>query len=535
MQLLSIDLSNFGSYEKLEFDFTDLGLSLVSGPTGSGKSTLQDGPYWVMFGETAKGGNVDEVRSWFTSEPTVGILALEVDGKILTITRIRGTQSQNDLYWSESDTVYRGKDMSETQKLMETRLRVQAESFAAATYFNEFSPAGSFFLNKAKERRSLFDKLVDLNFPATIKRRATDEIKEVKKNLESAQARDNKLLGRVEQLRATMAEHIRRRDQWDNVQKRTLAELKAKAAGYENYKTKETAELKVKELQFDENRKYNIKRIENRMFDRKVALLNDRTCPHCGVFNENHSHSLTELNTDQELLVEAENNKSNPFTMVLKQLHSATNPHEEAFIKQEMATNPYVYAAAEMHNELQHLEKQLRDIGTQSQLLRETLSSLCQISDLTADLRSILLHRSVKAIEKQTNTYLEQYFESAIRVLFDTKNDDSLDVTVTKDGYEATYKQLSKGQRGLLKLCFAVSVMKSAANKVGVHFNLLMLDEALDGLDSDLKVKAFNLLSELEKDHTSILVIDHAQELKSLFNRRFEVSLEQDRSFIREV
>ena len=54
MQLLSIDLSNFGSYEKLEFDFTDLGLSLVSGPTGSGKSTLQDGPYWVMFGELLK-------------------------------------------------------------------------------------------------------------------------------------------------------------------------------------------------------------------------------------------------------------------------------------------------------------------------------------------------------------------------------------------------------------------------------------------------------------------------------------------------
>jgi DNA repair exonuclease SbcCD ATPase subunit len=77
--------------------------------------------------------------------------------------------------------------------------------------------------------------------------------------------------------------------------------------------------------------------------------------------------------------------------------------------------------------------------------------------------------------------------------------------------------------------------MTAAANKVGIHFNLLMLDEALDGLDSDLKVKAFNLLSELEKDHASILVIDHAQELKSLFNRRFDVFLEQDRSFIREV
>jgi DNA repair exonuclease SbcCD ATPase subunit len=346
MQLLSIDLSNFGSYEKLEFDFRDLGLSLVSGPTGSGKSTLQDGPYWVMFGETAKGGNVDEVRSWFTSDPTVGILSLEVDGKILTITRIRGTHSQNDLYWSEAGTVYRGKDISETQKLLETRLRVQAESFAAATYFNEFSPAGSFFLNKAKERRSLFDKLVDLNFPATIKRRATDEIKEVKKNLERAQARDNKILGRLEQLRSTLEEHIRHRDRWDNVQKRTLAELKAKAEGYENYKTQEIAELKVKELQFEENRKYNIKLIESRMFDRKAALLNDRTCPHCGVFNENHSQSLTELNTDQEFLVEAEKNKSNPFTTELKQLHYATNPHEEAFVKQEMATNPHVYAAA---------------------------------------------------------------------------------------------------------------------------------------------------------------------------------------------
>ena len=49
MILKKMVLDNFGSYEHLEFNFNESGLTLIQGPTGAGKSTLFDGPAWVCY------------------------------------------------------------------------------------------------------------------------------------------------------------------------------------------------------------------------------------------------------------------------------------------------------------------------------------------------------------------------------------------------------------------------------------------------------------------------------------------------------
>jgi ABC-type lipoprotein export system ATPase subunit len=97
-------VTNFGSYKHLEFDFNSNGLTLISGPTGSGKSTLCDIVPWILFGRTSKGGAVDEVRSWDAEEATTGTLMLHG----ISITRSR---KPNDLTIDGR----RGKDLNDTQ------------------------------------------------------------------------------------------------------------------------------------------------------------------------------------------------------------------------------------------------------------------------------------------------------------------------------------------------------------------------------------------------------------------------------------
>ena len=87
----------------------------------------------------------------------------------------------------------------------------------------------------------------------------------------------------------------------------------------------------------------------------------------------------------------------------------------------------------------------------------------------------------------------------------------------------------------MLKLCFSVSVMEAAANRAGEHFNVLCFDEVLDGLSSELKLKALGIFQELEMCHESILVTDHAPELFSHFSRRFNVTLHNDCSIVEEA
>jgi ABC-type multidrug transport system ATPase subunit len=72
--------------------------------------------------------------------------------------------------------------------------------------------------------------------------------------------------------------------------------------------------------------------------------------------------------------------------------------------------------------------------------------------------------------------------------------------------------------------------MKAAANNVGLQFTSLFFDEALDGLDTDLKLKAFNLFESLAQTHETIFVIDHSPELQNLFHKKYYVILENDNS-----
>ena len=76
--------------------------------------------------------------------------------------------------------------------------------------------------------------------------------------------------------------------------------------------------------------------------------------------------------------------------------------------------------------------------------------------------------------------------------------------------------------------------MEASANKAGQHIENLFLDEALDGLDVNLKVKAYALFEKLSQEHSSVLVIDHAPELQALFHQKFHVELVGDVSQIEE-
>jgi exonuclease SbcC len=51
---MKIHLKNFRCYEDKEFDFGEIGLVLLSGASGSGKSTILNGIYFALYGEGTK-------------------------------------------------------------------------------------------------------------------------------------------------------------------------------------------------------------------------------------------------------------------------------------------------------------------------------------------------------------------------------------------------------------------------------------------------------------------------------------------------
>lgn len=575
MRLLQCDVKNFGSYKELSINFANIGLGLIFGRTGSGKSTIPDLPCWIMFGQTAKDGAVDEVRSWTSpGEPTTGALEIETSAGLITVVRTRGKSSENDLYWLEDgqEQPKRGKDLVETQKLLNKRLGVDAELYLSAAYFSEFSPTSTFFLAKAKDRRAVFERVANLDFPVTLAEKASAARKETKKATETAQTEYDKATGRKEQLILTLASANDYLSTWGDKQKKIIEELTARAANFETEKASKIESLKTKSDRFDQDKGFKMDDLMEKMdalenallpaekFDKDIEAVHaayeaagKERCPTCA--GPVASHKREELMKKRLKLCDsrAENNKlierfesgrkelksldesKNPYLAQLEEAKDAVNQYHEQLDKAKATINPFIAQVNKAFSELGQAATSVTVAKKKVEMLEAQFSSLTQLYDLSFELRGELLKQSVRRIQDSTNDFLENYFDAELRVAFTIEGSDSLEVSIQKSGYACSFKQLSKGQRQLLKLCFSLSIMAASANRAGVNFANLFLDEALDGLDVSLKLKAFRLFERLETEHETVLVIDHSEELKSLFTKHYQATIESDISTLSEV
>ncbi|CAM8620305.1 SbcC ATPase involved in DNA repair [Acidimicrobiia bacterium] len=93
MKPLSLEFTAFGSYpgtEKVDFDsLTELGLYVVTGPTGSGKTTIFDAMAYALYGEVPGARDKGDVRSQHAhADATCSVvLRFAVDGEVHRVER----------------------------------------------------------------------------------------------------------------------------------------------------------------------------------------------------------------------------------------------------------------------------------------------------------------------------------------------------------------------------------------------------------------------------------------------------------------
>ncbi len=524
MKLLSCYVENFGSYKSLNIDFQDKGLSLIYGKTGSGKSTIPDIACWALFGATARGGAVDDIKSWTSNgEVTAVSLKVETQNVTITVVRTRGSAKQNDLCWYESGNgdPIRGKDLQDTQKKLVARLGVDLDTFVASAYFHEFSESGNFFVLRAKERRAIFERLANLDLPARLAEAASTRRKSAKIELADKQRELDKLEGKIEQLDQVYQKHSKLYEEWVDKQEQGELVLFNRLTNL-----KFSLDLKISETP-DLSHLLFIKEELSKEIQKQAKV----RCLECGGPKKSSTHSdlqarLSLIMEDicQAKIDQAEHRR---ITADIDRLNAEIDKIRD------QTENPWIKTLSEDDEAMYQAQ---RDYDLLRQSFNETSSlvnSLDQLYDLSSTLRGELLRRTIKQIQEETNRYLETYFDGEIKVEFsiDAQKDD-LGVVIRKSGYEANYTQLSKGQRSLLRLCFSVAVMQQASNKSGVHQDCLFFDEFTDGLSEDLKEKVFGLLSELETRHSSVFVIDHSQSFQNMFSNRYHVTLEGDESSV---
>lgn len=505
MKIISCSLQNFASYKSLEFNFENQGLTLVQGATGSGKSTLCDAIPWCLFGTTAKNGAVDEVLSWPGDQITKGELTMEIyPGTTSKITRIRGGKA-NDLYIEDTITwtePRRGKDLQDTQKLINHRLGIDSALYLSGAYFHEFSQTAQFFTTTAKNRRIICEQLVDLSLAKDLQATLAEQKKELH-NIQQTNASDIRLYGDRIQNLAKPNDYQKRSDNFEDNKLKAITALSIQIDA-----------IKIKpDAYFTE---------ANRELQQAEKALGTDRCSECGAKKHSDQHTKLEAMFSDLRREVRENDykkeKLENLNVDLQRIGASENPYGDMLLRVK-ADLKKAESQLEITQELQHNNT-------------IALSDLELLLEVVNDLRGITIKNTINSLEQQTNKLLTDHFDAEIRVQFEVADADKLDVTITKDGNICSFSQLSKGQRQILKLCFAVSVMRTVANRHGLSFNCAFFDEALDGMDDNFKVKAFGLLQTVALEYTSVFVVEHNEALKSMFTNKYTVELVNGSSVI---
>lgn len=504
MRINNCLLNNFASYKRLEFIFDRQGLALIQGPTGSGKSTLCDAIPWILFGRTAKDGTVDEVRSWNADGDTTGTITLTVNDKVFQVGRTRG--KANDLIIWEDGGAYRGKDLNDTQKIINQKLGIDINTYLAGAYYHEFSQTAQFFTTTAKNRRAICEQLVDLSLAKTLQIKGSERRKAL----------------------------LERQSRWE--QKIKMYEDRLKRA--------DTTAYKQKAEEFEQTRSASITRTNvaianlipkiqrDAYFKQEYELLiqakeklGSEVCSECG--SNKNSQAIADI-SKMIYKVQDEERNNTGMKQQIKDLKTR-------LIELESTENPY--ATVVQLNDKEHrrasIQKNRLTLGLAANT--KAIADCDILLELVGTMRSISIQNAIQSLEDRTNQLLSDHFDAEIKVLFAVEDADKLDVTIFKDGNACAYTQLSKGQRQLLKLSFGMSVMRSVADHSGTSFNCAFIDEALEGLDENKKIQAFGLLQELSTEFESVFVVDHSEALKAMFTNAYSVRLENGESIIEKV
>lgn len=207
MKPLTLTLKNFGPYidETIDFNkFEDSSLFLISGKTGSGKTTIFDGMSYALFGESSGKLRLGkEMRSTFAdpSEPTEVHLAFSHGNYFYDITR----KPEQELYKKRGDGTriqsakisliikdHAGKELKEYTKRREVDSFIQELLHLDATQFAQIVllPQGefrTFLIANSNDKEKVLRNLFGTQLYQTLNEQLKLQLKSVNKGIEATQ------------------------------------------------------------------------------------------------------------------------------------------------------------------------------------------------------------------------------------------------------------------------------------------------------------------------------------------------------------
>ena len=541
MIIHNIKITNFKSiYGSQTFNFDNLkGLIKLSGPIGSGKTTIAEAILWGLYG-TVKGQNNGQLVSWNAKACEIEMnltsknkevhiirniyqpLIVEINGKTLLASSKRNTQEILE------DEIY------DVPKLAVTKMCVI--SFNAFNSLAAMSPSETkIFLDDIFG----FKLFSDYNNEVIIERKAQQN-EQLKLN-----SIYEETLKQIEQLREKQAaQTIQLQESVDlsGIQSKR-AKLVNQGVTLKNKKEDIKKERDTKNKEFESQIQVFVAKMSEAATLGKQAKNHYNTfksgiCPTCG-------QKIDQAHIDEY------KNKMEEYANVYRTNEAEKKKIEE--IKQK-SYNSYLTKMAECDTEMDSLRKQISAIDAELksyndsvQLIQDNYDELIkeyeekaktikeeldkcdveigewnEMNELfTKTLRYNLLETLIPHINKSIQFFINKMDQS-----YKVQYDQEFKPHIFVDGWdkEIAYNNLSTGQRKSLDLAIIFGILQNVITSI--DFNVFVLDELFSNMDSDARNIMLNLLKETMSEDKTIFVMNHAEMADDFFKFKIRVKLE---------
>ena len=541
MIIHNIRIQNFKSiYGSQTFNFDNLkGLIKLSGPIGSGKTTIAEAILWGLYG-TVKGQNNGQLVSWNAKACEIEInltsknkevhiirniyqpLIVEINGKTLLASSKRNTQEilEEEIY--------------DVPKLAITKMCVI--SFNAFNSLAAMSPGETkIFLDDIFG----FKLFSDYNNEVVIERKVqqNEQLK-----LNSIYEETLKQIDQLKEKQTSQTMQLKESVDLTGIQSQRT-ELVNKGVSIKNKKSEIKKERDLKNKEFENRIQEFIAKMSEAATLGKQAKNNYNTfksgvCPTCG------------QKIDQEH-IDTYKNKMEEYAKIYRDNESEKKKLE---IEKHNVYETYLLRMNECDSDMDSLRKnisiidaKLKSYNDSVQLIQDNYDELikeyedkannikeeldkCDIEIgewnemnelFTKTLRYNLLETLIPHINKSIQFFINKMDQS-----YKIQYDQEFKPHIFVDGWdkEIVYNNLSTGQRKSLDLAIIFGILQNVITSI--DFNVFVLDELFSNMDSDARNIMLNLLKDTMSNDKTIFVMNHAEMADDFFKYKIRVKLE---------
>ena len=246
MDITNIKIDNFLIIGHADIDLSSRGLCRIAGENsdditsssnGSGKSSIVEGIYWALFGETLRNlKSADGVVNKKSKKNCSVVLELKEGDIAYRVERYRKhSKNKNNLYLYINDVDSRGKDNRETQKYIESVIGMDKVAFSNSVIFGQGHSKNlkRFSEMTDSEKKETLEKILNLEVFVRSHEFVKDNLRSLEAARHEAARRARELSERVSSCEEKTTQALRRASKFDEEKAVEISTLQDKKASVE--------------------------------------------------------------------------------------------------------------------------------------------------------------------------------------------------------------------------------------------------------------------------------------------------------------